>query len=88
MVLKRTDDEILDVAIFRYKDWVVRWPPASGQPGELRARGIVRWRTFRGCVTSVLQRLWREHGPEEYLARWQAHPFPLDELRALENSGG
>jgi len=45
--------------------------------------GKVRWKTFRGCVVSVLQRLLDELGEAGYRAKWVEHDFPIEELRRL-----
>ena len=82
--MRRTDDEHVQIELLRFRDRVVRWPQRSDDEPERLGTAVFRWRTFRGAVLSVLQRLWREHGPEGYVEQWKAHPFPIDELRALE----
>jgi hypothetical protein len=71
------------VELFRFRDWC-GWPRDPEDAFERIGVADLRWRTFRGAVLSVLQRLWREHGAEGYVALWQGAPFPLEELRALE----
>jgi hypothetical protein len=84
LVMRRPDDEHVQVELLRFRDWVVRWPPRSDDPPERLGAARLRWWTFRGALLSVLQRLWREHGAAGYVELWLAHPFPIDELRALE----
>jgi hypothetical protein len=83
LVLRRPDDEHVQIEFLRFLDWPVRWPARRDDEPERLGSKTFRWQTFRGAVLSVLQRLWSAHGPVGYATMWR-HPFPIDELRALE----
>jgi hypothetical protein len=80
--MRRPDAEQLELEV-RYLERIPGLR-STGEPMVVVDRGTLRWRTFRGCVVSVLQRLWREHGAEGYAVLWRTAPFPVAELRALE----
>ena len=85
LVMRRPDDHALDLELFRFQDWISQWPPRREERPESLGSARHRWRTFRGGVMPVLQRLLRVHRTAGYLKLWAAHPFPIEELRVLES---
>jgi hypothetical protein len=85
VLVRRVSERDVELEIRRYEHYVLGRTSATSRPFELRARGTVRWRTFRGCVVSVLQRLLREHGREGYRAAWGNADFPMEALTRLES---
>jgi hypothetical protein len=83
LVMRRPDDEHVQIELLRLRDWPVGRSNRRDNEPERLGSATLRWRTFRGAVLSVLQRLWRAHGPEGYATLWR-HSFPVDELRALK----
>jgi len=87
LVMRRPDEDAVDLELLRYQGWVSHWPPRGDGHAESLGSVRCRWRTLRGGVVSVLQELLNVHGTDGYLSLWTTHPFPLDELRALETQG-
>jgi hypothetical protein len=85
LVMRRSGDGEVDIEVRWFADWA-SWKMHSLEDYETVARDVVRWRTFRGCVVSCMQRLLRELGADGYRAKWVEHAFPAAELARLEGA--
>ena len=85
MLVRRTNDKDLELEILWYDDWQ-SWKMHDG-PGTRRLLGRTSVAHVRGQVLSELRRLLRENGESIYLEKWAEHPFPMAEMRDLEEAG-
>jgi hypothetical protein len=83
VVMRRAGEAELEIEVRWFADWA-SWNMHSLDDYETVARGVVRWRKFRGCVVSCMRRLLGELGPEGYRKKWVEHDFPVQELARLE----
>jgi len=68
----------------RWRDDWSSWGVAPKGVYETRLSGQCGISEFASAVLVALQELHREVGPEEYLKRWVAHPFPVAQMQRLE----
>jgi len=86
VVMRRASANELEIEVRWFEDWA-SWNMHPLKDYATIARGVVRWRTFRGCIVSCMQRLLAEVGADGYRKRWVRHDFPTEELGRLEDPG-
>ncbi len=83
VVMRRASEIEIEIEVRWFEDWAsCKMHPLDGY--TVIARGVVRWRTFRGSVVSSMQRLLKVLGADGYRTKWVQHEFPAEELRRLE----
>ncbi|MBX5481948.1 MAG: hypothetical protein IRZ16_08950 [Myxococcaceae bacterium] len=80
--LRRLNDDRVGIEVIWYSDWKSRGMNPSVK--ERRLKGSTTLAKVRSQVIAALRAVLTEHGEAGYLERWIAHPFPTEELRALE----
>ncbi len=83
VLMRRVGESDLEIEVRWFDDWA-SWNMHPPEDYTTIARGVVRWRTFRGAIVSCMQRLLGELGAEGYRKRWVRHDFPTEELKRLE----
>ncbi|MBJ7454505.1 MAG: hypothetical protein JHC74_00450 [Thermoleophilia bacterium] len=63
----------------------VEFQREDGSAPQEQLSGIVRLDALVRVVVCEARAVFDEHGEEGYLDRWGLHPFPVAELRALED---
>lgn len=85
LVMCRQPDGVVALEIVWYDGWK-SWNLGSAS-GQTKLSGPTSVAHVRGQVLSEMRRLWEENGEAGYLVKWVEHPFPLAEMKALEEAG-